>query len=143
MSSDAQGPIAAELPHLRRYARALLGGQPEADGYVSATLRALVGEGGAQAGDEPARIMLFRAFHRMNLLRPPGAGPWSEAADAPLQALSIGRRQALLLVAMEGFSPLDAARILDIPPGEILSVCASAGAELAAGWPPAAAISRA
>jgi DNA-directed RNA polymerase specialized sigma24 family protein len=141
MSSDEQRPIAAEFPHLRRYARALLGAQAEADAHISATLRALLGEGRAHLDTEPARMVLFRAFHRLNIVRPPAPGRWADLADVHLQGLSIGRRQALLLVAMEGFSPADAAVILDIAPSDILSASASAGNELAARWPPPAAAS--
>ncbi len=139
MSSDDPSPIASELPHLRRYARALFGAQADADAYVSATLSALVGEGAAHGPREPPRIALFRAFHRISHVRAPGAGPWPDDVDGHLQGLSIGRRQALLLVAMEGFSPADAALILGIAPTEIALASAAGGIELEAGWPSSAA----
>ena len=85
------------------------------------------------------RIALFRAFHRISHVRAPGAGPWPDDVDGHLQGLSIGRRQALLLVAMEGFSPADAALILGIAPTEIALASAAGGIELEAGWPSSAA----
>src|SRR5690554_6711011 len=55
--------IAAELPFLRRYARALTGSQETGDRYAAATLEAILADRTILAEDDTPRVALFRAFH--------------------------------------------------------------------------------
>jgi len=54
--------IAAELPELRRFARALTGGQESGDAYVVATLQALVVDGSLVPTAAEAKCSLYRLF---------------------------------------------------------------------------------
>lgn len=110
--------VGTEIPYLRRYARALTGSQSLGDAAVRETLEALL-----EAPDEfdqsrPARLELYRVFHKL----------WSAASLAPLNVtdkngvvaqLPIETRQSLLLTAVEGFGYGDAAEILALSPDEV------------------------
>jgi len=109
--------LAPHLPYLRRYARALTGSQESGDAHVRAALQALLtGEGNLPSG-VPPRVGLYRLFHA---IWQSGAGQYDEAAgtvargpDDRLRALTASRRAALLLTAVEAFSPEEAAFITD------------------------------
>ncbi len=109
--------IGAELPYLRRYARAITGSQGLGDAAVREMLEALIEAPGEFATDQPPRAELFRIFHRI----------WNAASLEPVEvpsrdgtvaSLPITARQALLLTAVEGFSESEAATILGMTPGE-------------------------
>jgi CheY-like chemotaxis protein len=129
--------IAAHLPFLRRYARALTGSQASGDAYVRAALEALVA-GEAQLDERlPARVGLHRLFHAVwtgageRLSREtPGAVANGATPEERIQALSPLARQALLLNALEGFSFRDIAAILDINPAEAERIAGEAQAEI-------------
>ena len=101
--------VARELPYLRRYARAVTGSQTLGDAAVREVLEALIEVPGEFDLTQPARLELYRIFHRL----------WhsdfanSLADDGPVGNLSMRSRQALLLSAVEGFSNGDIAVILD------------------------------
>lgn len=121
--------IAPLLPHLRRHARALTGGQEAGDAYVAATLESII----AAPAEFPAgdvRIGLYRVFHAIwSSATPPGEGiddaedtpndPSEAAAARRLGQLTPLSRQALLLTVVEGFSHHDAAAVLDVKPATI------------------------
>ncbi len=119
MQTISAREIARQTPYLRRYARALTGSQPEGDGFVQATLDAVL-SGRADMGEGlPARTALFRAFHQtwrrsLNGHSIDAKGPQS-IVDQRLQVLTPEHRTALLLVLMEGFALEEAAEILDVP----------------------------
>ncbi len=129
--------IAAHLPFLRRYARALTGTQASGDAYVRAALEALVaGEAHLNDGLAP-RVALYRLFHVIwagpaNSLAPeePGAVSAGATPEQRLQGLSPLTRQALLLNALEGFSFRDIASILDVTPEEAESLASEAQVEI-------------
>jgi CheY-like chemotaxis protein len=109
--------IGAELPYLRRYARAVTGSQKLGDAAVRETLEALVEAPGEFDLGKPPRNELFRTFHRI----------WNAASLAPIEvatrngtvaSLPIKTREALLLTAVEGFSENEAATILNLSPEE-------------------------
>ena len=54
--------IAAHLPRLRRFARALAGSQESGDAYVVATLQALVADPSLVPTETGARSSLYRLF---------------------------------------------------------------------------------
>ena len=129
-------PVAQYLPFLRRYARALTGNQTSGDAYVAATLEALIAD--RAVIDEPrgARVALYRLFTKIwNSLSVNGAGTSLEGplpGEQKLANITPLPRQAFLLVALEGFSEPDAARVLDIDVMRLRSLVEESGRELAA-----------
>lgn len=135
--------IAAEIPRLRRYARALLGDRAAADDLVQDCLeRALARAEGWREGDSP-RNWLFTILHNLHVdnVRRSGRRPRHvalEAADrepdgasddpsvamdigAALQRLSDEQRQAVLMVGLEGLSYAQTAEVLGVPIGTVMS----------------------
>jgi CheY-like chemotaxis protein len=116
--------LAPHLPYLRRYARALTGSQASGDAHVRAALQALLTGDEALAEGVSPRVGLYRLFHA---IWQSGAEHYDEAADAGaakspenrLRALSASKRAALLLTAVEAFSPEEAAFIIDEGPEEV------------------------
>jgi len=105
------------LPFLRRYARALTGHQSSGDAYVAATLESLISDPKSLESAPNPRVGLYRLFTKVWNSVPLNGKAEPSAPDlAPEQHLSQITplpRQAFLLVALEGFSEEDAARILD------------------------------
>ena len=109
--------LAPHLPYVRRYARALTGDQATGDNYVRVALEALAaGETSLDANLTP-RVALYRVFHAIWCST--GAQletPDEEAVDDTahrLMRIAPRSRQAFLLTALEGFTPSEAAQILD------------------------------
>jgi CheY-like chemotaxis protein len=107
--------VGAQLPYLRRYARAITGSQRLGDAAVRETLEALIEAPGEFDIEAPPRRELFRFFHRI----------WNESSLAPVDmptrdgtvaSLPLAARQALLLTAVEGFSESEAAQVLGMEP---------------------------
>jgi len=116
--------LTPHLPYLRRYARALTGSQTSGDAYVRALLEAML-EGNVKLDEEvPPRPALYRLFHSLwstagrNLPSAPDA-PVTTAVEGRLQKLKPDNREALLLTTVEGFTPLEAAAILDCTEPEV------------------------
>lgn len=122
--------IVRQAPYLRRYARALTGSQARGDDLVQATLEALLSGEAKLDADTPLRPALFRALYGAWRRSPEGAAPSGSAADQRLQTLSPEHRAALLLVSMEGFTPFEAAQVMDVAPAALESKLAEAEAEL-------------
>ncbi|MBU3077134.1 response regulator [Sphingomonas quercus] len=131
--------LAPHLPFLRRYARALTGSQTHGDQYVRATLEAIVAAPGDFPRDVDARLGLYRTFQAIWSSANIETGPADDSEDdGDPQAIARARlarvtplsRQALLLTAMEGFTPEDAAFLLDEEPEEIERLVADALAEI-------------
>lgn len=133
--SDMAIRIAAELPYLRRYARALTGSQTSGDRYAAATLEAILADRSILDREAEPRIALFRAFHVV--WRTTGA-PVAEIetseperrAQTLLGALTPNTREALLLRTIEGFGPESIAAIMRIAPAEAEELVAIAYAEM-------------
>lgn len=146
-------PIVREIPRLRRYARALVGSRADADDLVQDTLERAHARWHLWRRGAGVRPWLFAIMHnlfvdrsrlarsRVALAPLDGAGePASpggqEAAsarldlEAALARLSPPQREVLLLVTLEELSYADAARVLDIPLGTVMSRLASARARL-------------
>lgn len=111
--------ISPQLPLLRRYARALSGSQASGDNHVVAMLESLLADPSSFDRSLEPRVASYRLFSRIwnanpmnqvEVASPPAAG----VAERRLEAITPTARQAFLLTAVEGFSPADAARILDI-----------------------------
>jgi DNA-directed RNA polymerase specialized sigma24 family protein len=128
--------VAQYLPFLRRYARALTGNQASGDAYVSATLEALIGDPAVIDEAGGPRVALYRLFTKLWNSLPINSQTSPADADMPadirLASLTPKPRQAFLLVALEGFSEEDAARILDVDIATLRSLVEESGRELAA-----------
>jgi len=127
--------LAPHLPYMRRYARALTGDQNSGDQYVRVALEALA------AGDKQLdsrlspRVALYHVFHaiwcssgaRLEDRVEEHAGP-----DPSQRLLRIAprSRQAFLLTALEGFTPTEAAQILDTDFPEVERLIAEAQNEI-------------
>src|ERR1043165_4370762 len=113
--------LAPHLPFLRRYARALTGSQAHGDAFVRATLEAIVAAPDQFPRDVDPRLGLYRMFQGIwssanydELDIDTGSADGGEAvARARLARMTPLSRQALLLTAMEGFTPEDAAYLID------------------------------
>jgi CheY-like chemotaxis protein len=129
--------IAADLPFLRRYARALTGSQARGDAVVRAMLEAVLADSALQASLAGGRVALYRAFTAVwadaalgTAAAGSAASEHEAGAQARLGAITPPGRQALLLTTLEDFSVAEAAVILDRSPAEIETLVAEAIAEI-------------
>ncbi|MFB2550105.1 response regulator [Ensifer soli] len=112
--------IAPHLPYLRRYARALTGSQTSGDAYVAAVLEALIADISIFPETSSDRVGLFRLFTKLfgssSVLVPEPVSPfaWEQRASLNLASVSPLPRQAFLLVSVEGFTPGEAADVLEV-----------------------------
>lgn len=133
-ASDIVQTIAANLPYLRRYARALTGHQGTGDRYAVATLEALLEDPQAIVDANSAKIALFRAFH---LVWSSAGAPLGQAdtelsrrAQNHMASLTTNSREALLLYAIEGFGHDEISRIMQIEPDEASRLIEAAKREM-------------
>jgi DNA-directed RNA polymerase specialized sigma24 family protein/CheY-like chemotaxis protein len=127
--------LAHHLPFLRRYARALTGSQAKGDDVVKRTLDMIVADQGNFPRDIDLRLALYASFLDV----------WENEADADyapevdgdeaivrrrLALITPRPRQALLLTAMEGFTPEDAGYLMDIERSEVEALVAEALTEI-------------
>ena len=110
--------IAALLPYLRRYARALTGNQTSGDQYALATLEALREDRSLFDAGLSDKMALFKAFHAIwsSSGAPLGLPERGIAAKAQrhLEKLTENTREALLLHTIEDFPIVDVAEIMGI-----------------------------
>jgi DNA-directed RNA polymerase specialized sigma24 family protein/CheY-like chemotaxis protein len=128
--------IAQYVPLLRRYGRALTGSQAAGDAYVTACLEAMVADPSVMDDERGPRVALYRLFTKIwNSLAINGArGPIETKLPGEQKLANITPlpRQAFLLVALEGFSESDAARILGTDVVSLRALIEESGRELAA-----------
>lgn len=143
---DRKTAILAEIPRLRRYARALLRDRDAADDLVQDSLeRALSRLDNWRSGDSPRR-WLFTIMHHLFIDETRRSKRRHETMALPIEAaeergvpatqletvesreildalqrIAPERRAALLMVAIEGFSYAEAANTLGIPAGTLMS----------------------
>jgi len=128
--------LAPHLPFLRRYARALTGTQQHGDTYVRATLEAIVAAPGDFPRDVDVRLGLYRTFQRIwgsvneSEADADDGDPNAGIANARLAKITPRSRQALLLTQLEGFTPEDAAYLMDGEGAEIEELVREAIAEI-------------
>ncbi len=129
--------LAPHLPFLRRYARALTGSQGHGDAFVRATLEAIVASPEDFPRDVDPRLGLYRTFHAIwssaNIEEDPmdaGTEDPEGIAQARLARITPYSRQALLLTAMEGFSPEDAGYLIGASAEDVESLVSEALAEI-------------
>ena len=112
------------LPNLRRFARGLTGRQDSGDAYVASVLEALIADPSIFPQNLGPRAGLYRlllaSWNSISINGDCDRGPLDgNVADRRLEAITPLPRQAFLLVAMEGFTPAEAATILDVSPAEL------------------------
>lgn len=132
---DVSTMIAANLPYLRRYARALTGSQDTGDRYAMATLEAILADDVALSSHQNARVALFGAFH---LVWTSAGAPLGEPdtrlsarAQEHMAALTPNTREALLLHAIEGFHHGEIAAIMQTDAEDVAHLIKLALAEMA------------
>ena len=128
--------VAANLPYLRRYARALTGSQSTGDAFVRATLEAALADDELKQSLSAGRVPLYRAFNKV----------WSSAyLDVEAEEAGMGHevavqdrlkrvtplnRQALLLTTLEDFSAAEAADIMELSQQDVEGMVAEAIEEI-------------
>lgn len=129
--------VAAHLPFLRRYARALTGSQTAGDAFVHATLEAALADGDLAQSLRGGRVPLYRAFNKVwsgTCLETADSGPPANVHEVAVQdqlgRITPANRQALLLTTVEDFTTADAARIMDLDENGIERLVREAVAEI-------------
>jgi len=135
MSISAQ--IAANLPYLRRYARALTGSQESGDKFVRATLEAALADEALKASMAEGRVPLYRAFTTLWRSATSGTSDTNRAsglhegnAQARLSSITPPNRQALLLTTLEEFQPHQVGEILGVSGEEVSTLVEEAITEI-------------
>ncbi|MDP1630981.1 MAG: response regulator [Caulobacter sp.] len=110
--------LGPHLPYMRRYARALTGSQTAGDNYVRLSLEALAQGERALDNRYSPRVGLYHVFHAIwgtSGARLEDRTPDEVGSDPSQRLMRIAprSRQAFLLTALEGFTPSEAAQILD------------------------------
>ncbi len=143
---DAIGLIEPNIPALRRYAFALLRDEGEADDLVQDCLERAIGRWGQRRADGNVRTWLFSILHNLAMSRfrrrkrrgvsvALDDAPLSALASAPAQddvvrhgellralaQLSEEQRSVLLLVSVEDLAYAEAAQVLGVPVGTVMS----------------------
>ncbi|MBI5784038.1 MAG: sigma-70 family RNA polymerase sigma factor [Rhodocyclales bacterium] len=135
--------ILAELPRLRRYARALVGERAAADDLVQDTLERAWSRSGQWRPGSDLRAWLFGIMHNLRIdqlrrpsldttalddqfVEPPARATQSDSIEfaelaAALAALPEEQRAVMLLVALEEMRYEDVAQTLGIPVGTVMS----------------------
>ena len=116
--------LAPHLPYVRRYARALTGDQTTGDNYVRVALEALAAGERQLSPDMTPRVALYHVFHAIwastgAQLEDTSGLEAQDDASRRLMRIAPRSRQAFLLTALEGFTPSEAAQILDADPSEV------------------------
>ncbi|MGH6742438.1 MAG: response regulator [Bradyrhizobium sp.] len=130
--------VAQHLPYLRRYARALAGSQQAGDAYVAETLEAVVQDPKVLETGASTRIALYQLFTKVwnsvavNNTKSPVAADLKQPVERHLAQIAPMPRQAFLLVALEGMSEDDAAKVLDVDVPKLRELVEDSGRELAA-----------
>ena len=141
MSHSAE--LIQHIPRLRRYARALVRDASRADDLVQDTLERALAKLDLWRPESDLRAWLFTLMHNLFVNQLRSAGNQSlceldEANDVPvsggqIEALAVRdiqaalarlpdeQREVMLLVGLEQFAYADAARILGVPVGTVMS----------------------
>lgn len=135
--------IGSEVPHLRRYARALVFCPSAADDLVQSSLERALARESQWDPTQGLRSWLFRILHNLHVSSIRGqqrearlnrmevrtdslianhesSSELDQVGNA-MEQLPAEQREVLLLVAVEGFSYDEAASILDVPLGTVQS----------------------
>jgi len=137
--------LVAEIPRLRRYARALTGSADAADDLVQDCLERACSRWHLWQRDRALRPWLFTMMRNLfisdmrsqarrpqnvpveqgeqRLVQPPNQPDRMELHDLlqALSALSAEQREVLLLIGLEGFTYAEVAQMVDVPMGTVMS----------------------
>ncbi len=127
--------LAPHLPYVRRYARALTGDQTTGDNYVRVALEALAAGERQLSTDMTPRVALYHVFHTIwtttgAQLEDRSGMDTDGDASTRLMRISPRSRQAFLLTALEGFTPSEAAQILDADAHQVERLIAEAQSDI-------------
>ena len=131
--------LAPHLPFLRRYARALTGSQQHGDSYVKAALEAIVQAPEEFPRDVDPRLGLYKTFQAIwgsvNVANDDHAVAGDDHDNEAIARARLARitplpRQALLLTAMEGFTPEDTGYLIEADADEVDRLVAEALSEI-------------
>jgi len=135
---DPVASIVANLPFLRRYARALTGSQISGDTYAAATLESILEDVTVIAELSDPKVGLFHVFHRVwSSAGAPVGEPdtrFSAVAQAHMAGLSPNTREALLLHSIEGFTQSEIADIMETDLDHVAILIDTAAAEMHASF---------
>lgn len=140
---DKQAELIQQIPRLRRYARALARDAARADDLVQDTLERALIKLDLWRPDSDLRAWLFTMMHNLfvNQIRSSGSHALcdlDQASDVPVsggqaEALAVRdihvalarlpaeQREVILLIGLEQFAYAEAARILGVPLGTVMS----------------------
>ena len=122
-TANLSSTIGANLPYLRRYARALTGSQTTGDNYAVATLEAILADGSDISKMPSVKVALFHAFHIVwaSAGAPVGEpdSKLSARAQDHMAELTPNSREALLLHAIEGFTTAEIGSIMGLDTTEV------------------------
>ena len=129
---QAQEHIAALIPHLRRYARALAASGAAPDELVRATLERAAQDLRLAHAQSDLRVWLFSLLHETYVasaagreaegaVAPAGGEPGGAAFERAIATLPPLQREIFLLVTLEDMSYEQVAKTLDIPIGTVMS----------------------
>ncbi|SLN39465.1 response regulator [Roseisalinus antarcticus] len=134
-ATDLAQMIGAELPYLRRYARALTGSQQSGDAYAAATLEAILEDREVFASDASPRVALFAVFHGIwtssGMPVEDGETGLAQAAQAHLSKLTPNTREALLLQTIEDLTLPEIATVMGVDDDEVRHLVDVAQREMA------------
>jgi RNA polymerase sigma-70 factor (ECF subfamily) len=144
-SGGRDHPILAQIPHLRRYAHALLGDRARAEDLVQDCLERAWSRFHLWREGSNLRTWLFTIMHNLHAnaartaSRRPQTVPMDESSivaptraaqedglelasiESALASLSEDQRQVILLVGLEEMSYQEAAAVLGVPIGTVMS----------------------
>jgi len=130
--------VAANLPYLRRYARALTGSQATGDAFVRETLEAALEDEDLRRMIGTGRAELYHVFNKIwssgyvdpGAPEDDGSSGHEVAAQERLSHITPLNRQALLLTTLEDFSIDEAAFVMDREPSEVEALVQEAVEEI-------------
>jgi len=136
--------LRALIPRLRRFARSLAAGPAAADDLVQATLEKALTRGASRRSDDALQPWLFSILYRQFIDEQRRAARWAiittlfathdqpgpatpdqvldaQASLSGLSRLPADQRALLMLVSVEGLAYREAAEVLGIPMGTVMS----------------------
>ena len=143
--------LVKELPRLRRFAHGLTGNKPDADDLVQSLVEKLLNKAPEQTPEVPWLLRVCKNLwidqlrtsnnraqlqqQNQQLLQPKEeqAGPQDDNLNqigAAIEQLNDEQKQLVTLVIVEGYSYAEAAEIISIPVGTVMSRVARARAKL-------------
>lgn len=113
------------VPHLRRYARALVASREATDLLVEATLQRAAERLPFYGEDRESRVRVFSLLHEVYIerfaSREPKPDPGAEQFELAIAALPPSQREVFLLVNLEELSYEEVAKALGVPIGTVMS----------------------